>query len=174
MDDSSEDQRLPHIREPTEDVPIESLKKLGVDYWYFDPSTYERNPAYEELKKERGYTYQDQCEVSPKTMPDYEAKIKCFYEEHMHTDEEIRFVLEGSGYFDVRDSEDRWIRIEVKKGDMIVLPAGIYHRFTLDTQNYIKALRLFVGEPVWTAHPRIVGDMDKTNKTVASKPLLVQ
>ncbi|XP_031510769.1 1,2-dihydroxy-3-keto-5-methylthiopentene dioxygenase isoform X2 [Papio anubis] len=81
-------------------------------------------------------------------------QIKMFYEEHLHLDDEIRYILDGSGYFDVRDKEDKWIRIFMEKGDMITLPAGIYHRFTVDEKNYAKAMRLFVGEPVWTAYNR--------------------
>lgn len=50
----------------------------------------------------------------------------------MHADDEIRLVLDGSGYFDIRDDRDQWVRIMVSRGDLITLPAGSYHRFTTD------------------------------------------
>ncbi|KAJ6811939.1 1,2-dihydroxy-3-keto-5-methylthiopentene dioxygenase 2-like [Iris pallida] len=154
MDDSEEDQRLPHHREPKEYVPLEKLKELGVISWRLKGGDHETDEDLKKIREARGYSYMDICEVCPEKLPNYEAKIKSFFEEHLHTDEEIRYCLEGSGYFDVRDRDERWIRVALKKGGMIVLPAGIYHRFTLDSSNYIKALRLFVGEPVWTPYNR--------------------
>lgn len=161
MDNSSEDQRLEHHLTPPQFSDLDKIKEdTGVLYWKIDSSSKDGDAALTKLKSDRGYNYEDVMEVSKKTLPNYEEKIKSFFTEHMHTDEEIRYVLAGSGYFDVRDASDRWVRIQCVPGDLLVLPAGIYHRFTLDTNNYIKAKRFFVGEPVWTPHNRPNDEMD--------------
>ncbi|KAF8369493.1 hypothetical protein HHK36_012698 [Tetracentron sinense] len=183
MDEGEEDQRLPHHRDPKEFVSLDQLAELGVLSWRLDADNYETDEELKKIREARGYSYMvcytanlffftctsvllegrgsfmllcytDFCEVCPEKLPNYEEKIKNFFEEHLHTDEEIRYCVAGSGYFDVRDRNECWIRVWVKKGAMIVLPAGIYHRFTLDSNNYIKAMRLFVGEPVWTPYNR--------------------
>lgn len=61
-----------------------------------------------------------------------------------------RAIVDGHGYFDVRDKNDKWIRIEVEKGDLLVIPGGSYHRFVPTLDDYIKTIRLFIGQPVWT------------------------
>ncbi|KAK9801956.1 hypothetical protein WJX73_010876 [Symbiochloris irregularis] len=167
-DDNGEDQRLPHRYEPNQPASPEKLRDLGVLYWKLDPDQHESDPKLEAIRKKRGYSYQDIITVSPEKLSGYHEKIKSFFEEHLHTDEEIRYILEGSGYFDVRDFDERWIRICCPEGTMIVLPEGIYHRFTLDQADYIKAMRLFVGEPVWTPINRPADDHSSRKEYVTS------
>lgn len=158
MDDEQSDQRLPHKRDENSDVSLEYLQTLGILRW--TGITGEEDETLKRVREERGYTYFDVCTISPDKLPNYEEKIKSFFREHIHRDEEIRLCLEGSGYFDVRDHDDKWIRIWVDAGEMIIVPEGIYHRFSCDEKDYIKAMRLFVGEPVWTPYNRDEIDND--------------
>ncbi|KAJ6981659.1 1,2-dihydroxy-3-keto-5-methylthiopentene dioxygenase 2-like isoform X1 [Populus alba x Populus x berolinensis] len=143
--------RLPHHREPNEFVfgptfcwwldaddyeTDEELKKIREEHGYscvvchLNSACLYRWAAIKYCTQgtilTKYFFLQDFCEVFPEKLPDYEEKIKDFFEEHFHTDKEIRHSVAGSGYFDVRDHNDRWIRAWVKKGGMIVLPAGIY------------------------------------------------
>ena len=77
----------------------------------------------DELAKNRGYKNRDEITVSPEKMGDvYEAKVKSFFDEHLHEDEEIRYIRDGYGYFDVRNKGDRWVRVRVEKVCRSFLP----------------------------------------------------
>lgn len=80
---------------------------------------YYRLPEVEGVDKlaaERGYKNRDQITVSPEKMGDvYEEKVKSFFHEHLHEDEEIRYIRDGKGYFDVRSRDDEWVRIQLEK-----------------------------------------------------------
>ncbi|KAJ8877426.1 hypothetical protein PR048_021880 [Dryococelus australis] len=160
MDSSEEDQRLEHHRSsPPQYLTLDELFKLtGVEYFELNPDNYAEE--LDKLKKIRGYTYEDNITCSKDCLQNYEEKLKTFFTEHLHTEEEIRFVLQGSGYFDVRDINDEWIRIAVSPGDLIIIPAGIYHRFTLDIKNFIQAKRFFIGHPKWTPYNRPADSME--------------
>ena len=123
------DQREDHYsgRVVSEDV----LSDLGVLHYHCSDVS-----SVNKIASERSYKNRDEITVSPEKMgAEYEEKVKMFFNEHLHEDEEIRYILDGEGFFDVRNVEDNWIRIRLVKGDLIVLPAGIYHRFTTDDKN---------------------------------------
>lgn len=99
MDDSTEDQRLPHQKAPNEvpeciflfslfssdcdlqlfgvqPVSPEQLRELGVLYWKLDADNYENDEELKSIREERGYNYQDIITITPERLPDYENKIK--------------------------------------------------------------------------------------------------
>ncbi|KAG0309042.1 1,2-dihydroxy-3-keto-5-methylthiopentene dioxygenase [Dissophora globulifera] len=148
-DNLDNDCREPHELSPSVPVSVEELEASGVLYWKLKDDDFEQQ--IDRICEERNYKNRDQITVSKEGLGAlFDSKIKSFFAEHLHEDEEIRAILEGTGYFDIRDKNDRWVRIKVEAGDLIVLPAGIYHRFTLDTNNYLKAMRLFKEDPLWT------------------------
>ena len=57
---------------------------------------------------------------------------------------------------DIRDVNDEWVRVHAQAGDFIVFPSGIDHRFSVDENNYIQAMRLFQGsdDPDWSSVAR--------------------
>ncbi|KAI4256630.1 MAG: hypothetical protein LQ352_002020 [Teloschistes flavicans] len=149
-DNQPGDCRLPH--DSGMELARSHLSTLGVVYYSFPPSLASSRSAIEEMALDSGYAGRDEITISPDAMgAAYEEKIKMFFDEHMHEDEEIRYIVAGNGFFDVRDAEDKWIRIHANPGDLLVLPAGIYHRFTLDEDNYLEAMRLFQKQPKWAA-----------------------
>lgn len=138
------DQRLPH--DSGRLVSPDYLSSLGILHYEL-PDNLE---AVNQIASERQYKNRDTVEISPSTLPNYEEKVKNFFHEHLHEDEEIRYILGGGGYFDVRSEGDEWVRIRLEKGDLMIMPAGIYHRFTTDETNYTHAMRLFKEDPKWT------------------------
>ncbi|KAF2095186.1 1,2-dihydroxy-3-keto-5-methylthiopentene dioxygenase [Rhizodiscina lignyota] len=148
------DQREPH--DSGRDVDPAYLSKLGILAFNY-PSVDDVNA----VAQQRGYKNRDEITISPEKMGNiYEEKVKTFFHEHLHEDEEIRYIIDGGGYFDVRGKDDDWVRIKLDKNDLMIMPAGIYHRFTTDEKNYTKAMRLFKDEPKWTPINR-GGDSDE-------------
>lgn len=161
------DQKKENRQTPNARVTAAEMRKLGISYWKMDADAYEyplkavpwdpkdsMDPRLSQLRDDRGYNYADIISIHRDHLPEFDKKIKAFFEEHIHDAEEIRYILDGSGFFDVRDSNDNWVRVHIKKGDLMTLPEGIYHRFTCDETDYIKAMRLFIGQPVWTPFNR--------------------
>lgn len=129
------------------------LEQHGITYEAFptDPAAYQG--PLEALKARNGYIQQDIVELSP-TTPNLDTICAKFIDEHIHDDDEVRFVLAGAGIFDIRDDAERWMRVQVEAGDLIVVPAGRNHRFLLTETKHIRCVRLFKDAAGWVPRYR--------------------
>jgi len=140
--------RAYRLEEPSQAIAAEELATHGVRSWAVPPDERARAATIAAIKREHGYVDEDFIELGPAT-PNLDAICAKFDREHFHTEDEVRFVVAGDGIFDVRDGGDRWIRIEVSEGDIIVIPARKYHRFYLTDRKQIRCMRLFANHEGW-------------------------
>lgn len=103
----------------------------------------------EKLKKEKGYLTEDIVVLSEKT-PNLEKLLDMFKKEHHHVDDEVRFVVDGSGIFPIKINGEI-VDVHVEAGDLIVVPAGARHWFELDENRKIKCIRVFKTPAGWEA-----------------------
>jgi len=140
--------RAYRLDNPEYKIGRDDLAKQGLLSWSVSGDEAERTAMIDKIKRERSYVDQDFVALLPNT-PDLEKICAKFDKEHYHTEDEVRFVVEGEGIFDVRDQADSWIRIEVKEGDIIIIPARTHHRFYLTDAKHIRCMRLFANHDGW-------------------------
>lgn len=128
--------------------PIDAteLRLHGIHYETLSLDAYQ--PTIDTLKESKGYIQQDEINIRPDT-PGLDGLLQKFDGEHLHDEDEVRFVLEGEGIFDIRSNDDRWMRVRVQPGDLIVVPGGRYHRFELTDTRTMHCVRLFQDVSGW-------------------------
>ena len=137
------------------------LAEAGIDYerWSLervpqDCSAEEVLSAYageiDEMKRRGGYVTVDVIDVKPET-PNLEAMLARFDKEHTHSEDEVRFILAGRGIFFLHLGEEVY-SVEVGPGDMLRVPHGTTHWFTLCEDRRIRAIRWFQQTEGWTPH----------------------
>lgn len=104
----------------------------------------------EQLKTEGGYVAADIVVLWDKT-PDLDMLLGKFSREHHHSEDEVRFVVDGHGIFTIRGRSGRYFEVTVGPGDLITVPADTRHWFTLAEDRRIKCIRLFQDPAGWAA-----------------------
>lgn len=105
----------------------------------------------EELKKSGGYVTADVIDINPDT-PNLDAMLNKFNKEHWHSEDEVRFTIEGHGIFHINPKNGPVVAIKVEKGDLIRVPAGMLHWFDICADRRIRVIRLFQDPNGWSPY----------------------
>jgi 1,2-dihydroxy-3-keto-5-methylthiopentene dioxygenase len=156
------------LRFPPDEAVIENeseirmkLGALGIGYELWDLS---RVPAdapaeavleayaaeIDDMKLRGGYTTADVIDVFPET-PGLDAMLARFDKEHTHSEDEVRFILAGRGIFFLHLGE-KVVSVEVGPGDLLRVPRGTTHWFTLCEDRRIRTVRWFQETTGWAPH----------------------
>ncbi len=115
---------------------------------------------FEELKRDKGYQTRDMV-VIHEGIPGLPEMLAKFDKIHTHSDDEVRYILAGSGYFGFVEPDGQQYLLEVTAGDYINVPANTEHWFEMKGCTRCKAVRYFIDTSGWTPNytqrPRLFG-----------------
>ena len=96
--------------------------------------------------------------------PEREALRQRFLAEHTHSEDEVRFFVEGRGLFCLHIGEEV-LQLICERNDWIAVPAGTRHWFDMGPEPRFCALRFFddpagwvadfTGDPIADRYPRL-------------------
>lgn len=96
-----------------------------------------------------GYLTADVISIHSLT-ENYEAVRAKFLAEHTHSEDEIRFFVDGQGLFWFNLEDGKIFNLLCQKGDLISVPAGTKHWFDAgETNPFVKAIRIFIDMSGW-------------------------
>ena len=99
-----------------------------------------------------GYQTADVITIN-KLTENYEAIRAKFLAEHTHSEDEIRFFVDGEGLFWFNLETEPVFNLLCEKGDLISVPEGTKHWFDAgETNPFVKAIRIFIDMSGWVPH----------------------
>jgi len=101
------------------------------------------------LMRESGYHSVDVVRIAKGT-PDTEPMRRKFLDEHTHSEDEVRFFVEGEGAFYLRRAGHVY-QVVCARNDLISVPAGTTHWFDMGPHPHFTAIRLFTNTEGWIA-----------------------
>ena len=82
--------------------------------------------------------------------PDREALRRKFLSEHTHSEDEVRFFVEGRGLFCLHIGEEV-LQVLCETNDFLRVPAGTKHWFDMGSAPHFTAIRFFDNPEGWVA-----------------------
>lgn len=107
-------------------------------------------PHLDGLMGEGGAGSADVIKLTPDN-PNAAALRQKFISEHTHTEDEIRFFVQGSGSF-IMHVNGRVYDAHCTQGDLISVPANVRHWFDAGPEPSFTALRVFTDTSGWVPH----------------------
>lgn len=103
----------------------------------------------DQLKAEGGFKNADTVSLSPDNPKKEELRGK-FLDEHRHSEDEVRFFVEGQGLFYLH-LDDEIYAVMCCEDDLISVPDGTPHWFDMGPEPDFTCIRLFNNPEGWVA-----------------------